>query len=381
MATQRDDPHADSALAWEPKATLPGSDYCSESVFQLERERLFYGTWFCVGRAEEVSVPGTFATVDVAGESLILARAQDGALRAFLNVCRHRGSRLCEGEGRARAIKCPYHAWSYGLDGRLLATPNVRRGEQLPRAELGLHEVALEVWEGFVWVSVGGTKTALSDHLLKWADDDPFQWSRYGIGDLVTGARCEYVVAANWKIIVENYNECLHCPTVHPELVQIVPIYKHGEVEEVPDHGNGNQLRDGFTSFTSSGRSTLPHLPGLVPADIGTFYGTTLLPNLILNLHSDTVSTFLLLPEGPASTRVVCHYLFAPEVAAADDFDPSEVVDFRHTLALQDWEVCERAQAGAGSRGYENGGMLPYADRLLYDFHQRYRQLVGPDLR
>jgi glycine betaine catabolism A len=165
---------------------------------------------------------------------------------------------------------------------------------------------------------------------------------------------------------------------VHPELVKIVPVYRRGEVEEEPgQNGNGNQLRDGLTSFTDRGRSDLPHLPGLQAGDLGMFYGVTLLPNLIVNYHSDTVSTFLLLPEGPAETRVVCHYLFTPETVAAAELGRSEVVEFRHKLALQDWAVCERAQRGSRSRGYRGGGILPYADRFLHAFHAQYREMLA----
>jgi Rieske 2Fe-2S family protein len=375
---RRIDPHADDAARWDPPATLPGRDYCSDEVFEVERDRLFQGSWFCVGRAEELPETGSFVVADVAGESVLIVRGADGSLRAFLNVCRHRGSQLCQGSGSVSAIRCPYHAWSYGLDGRLLATPNVRRGERLSRERLGLHEVRLDVWEGFVWVSVAGDSGELTDHLTAWASDDPRQWERYGVGDLVIGSRRAYRVAANWKILIENYNECLHCPSVHPQLVEIVPVYKRGEVEEQPGQtGSGNQLRDGFTSFTPRGQSRLPHLPGLEAVDLGMFYGLTLLPNLIINYHSDTVSTFLLQPEGPGETRVTCHYLFAPGTVAASDFDPSEVVDFRHELALQDWAVCENAQRGSRSRGYAQGGVLPYADRYLHTFHKEYKAMLN----
>jgi phenylpropionate dioxygenase-like ring-hydroxylating dioxygenase large terminal subunit len=126
-STRRVDPHADDAVRWDPPATLPGHDYCSDEVFEVERDRLFQGSWFCVGRAEELPDTGSFVVVDVAGESVLIVRGADGSLRAFLNVCRHRGSQLCQGSGSVSAIRCPYHAWSYGVDGRLLATPNVRR--------------------------------------------------------------------------------------------------------------------------------------------------------------------------------------------------------------------------------------------------------------
>lgn len=370
------DPHAQLAAAWEAPGTLQGREYCSEEVFERERRHLFHGMWFCAARAEEAPEPGSFLVADVAGESVLIVRGEDGVLRGFLNVCRHRGSQLCEGAGRVRSIRCPYHAWSYRLDGGLRSTPNVRLEERLPRDQLGLMAVSLDLWEGFVWVCLDDEAPSLDDHVSRWADSDPFQWRRYGVRELMIGARREYRVAANWKLLIENYNECLHCPNVHPQLARLVPVFRTGEVEDRPGQ-LGNALRDGSSSFTDAGRSGLPTLPGIDREDVDKFYGVTLLPNLVVNYTADTVSTFLLLPRSPGATDVICHYLFRPETVAAPDFDPSEVVEYRHTLALQDWDVCERAQRGARSRGYADGGILPYADRLVHDFHQRYREMLA----
>jgi glycine betaine catabolism A len=369
--------HREPRTRWHPQPTLLGSEYASAEVFELERARIFHAAWFCAARADALSRPREFAVVDVAGESVIILRDEQGELRAFFNVCRHRGSRLCDGGGRLpRAIRCPYHAWSYGLDGRLLGTPNVAPDEQLPREQLGLVPVALELWDGFVWLDLSGSAPPLHEQFRRWASDDPDQWARYGLAGLVVGARREYEVAANWKIIVENYNECLHCPTVHPSLVPVVPLYRFGEVEEAPGEGaSGNRLAEGLTSFSPTGRSALPRLPGLSDEDANTFYGVTLLPNLIVNYHSDNVSTFHLFPQEADRTRVVCDYLFRPETVHQPGFDPSEVVDFRHRLALEDWAVCERAQQGMGSAAFAAGGMLPYADRYLHAFHQQYRDM------
>jgi Rieske 2Fe-2S family protein len=364
---------SDAATCRAPR-TLPGCDYHDLAVFERERERIFHDGWFCVGRTEDTAEPGAFAVVDVTGESVIVVRDEDLTLRAFLNSCRHRGSRICVGAGTVRrALKCPYHAWSYGLDGRLLGTPNVTT-ETLPRNELGLVPVRLDTWEGFVWVSLSDTTPPLREFLVRYASDDPFGWERYGVDELVTGVIQTYDVHANWKLIVENYNECLHCPSVHPELVRVVPLYRTGEVVEDADW-NGNRLGPGMHSFTPSGHSGLPPLPGLAPGDTDAFYGITLLPNLIVNYHTDVVSTFLLHPIAPDHTRVTCHYLFRPETIADADFDPAPVVDFRHLLATQDWAVCEGTQAGMASRAYATGGVLPYADRYVHDFHVRYLEL------
>jgi glycine betaine catabolism A len=369
--------HARSRLLWEPVATLPGSAYTNPGEYALDQRRLFHGSWFCALRADALAQPRRFRVVDVAGESVIVLRDERGILRAFFNVCRHRGSRLCDVGGQLpSAIRCPYHAWSYALDGRLVGTPNVPADERLDRELLGLVPVALDVWQGFVWLNLSGEAGPLDAHVRRWSSDDPHQWQRYGLAELVTGATRDYDVHANWKIIVENYNECLHCPTVHPSLVSVVPLYRFGEVEESPgEGGNGNRLADGLTSFSDTGHSSLPTLPGLSAEDANTFFGLTVLPNLIVNFHSDNVSTFHLFPLAADRTRVVCDYLFRPETVAAERFDPSEVVDFRHRLALEDWEVCERAQQGAGSSAFAAGGVLPYADRYVHAFHLQYAEM------
>ena len=332
--------HDELRAAWTPQPTLSGAEYTSAEVFDLERARMFHGRWFAAVRADEVGDSRAYAVVDVAGEPVIVLRDEEGGVRA------------------------------------LAATRDVPPGERLPGERLVLHPVPVELWGGFVWVNVSGAAPPLAEQFRLFGSDDPEQWARYGLDELVIGASREYDVAANWKIVVENYNECLHCPTVHPSLVPVVPLYRHGEVEDAPGTGmSGNRLADGLTSFSSTGRSSLPTLRGLSEVDANTFYGVTLLPNLIINYHSDNVSTFHLFPVGAGRTRVVCDYLFRPETVRSDGFDPSEVVDFRHRLALEDWAVCERAQQGAGSQAFAAGGTLPYADRYLHAFHEQYRAM------
>ena len=374
----RADEHGETQEAWQAPRSLVGADYHAAEVFERERERIFHADWYCVGRAEDVAT-GSFVVVDVVGESVILVRDRDGVLRAFLNACRHRGARLCDGAGPVgRTIVCPYHAWSYRLDGALAGTPNVADDELIDRASLGLMGVALDVWDGFVWVTLAEDPPLLRDQLARWSSDDPFQWERYGVGELVVGAKTTYDVAANWKLIVENYNECLHCVNVHPELVQMVPLYKSGDViEPAEPDWNGNRLAPGLHSFTPTAETGRPLLPGLDENDTTAFYGCTHLPNLIVNYHTDCVSTFLISPQAPDRTQVTCHYLFRPETVAAAGFDPSPVVDFRHLLAGQDWAVCERTQLGMTSRAFKDGGVLPYNDRYVHAFHERYRQLLA----
>jgi Rieske 2Fe-2S family protein len=362
-------PRTDHPVEDAPWPTLPGRDYHAAEVFEREREQVFSRDWYCIGRSSSLDGPGAYASVEVAGEPLIWIRDEAGTARAFANTCRHRGTRLLDGEGRLnRAIKCPYHAWVYGFDGRLLGSPNVRPEDGIDPARMGLWEVRLEEWDGFSFVNLDGQAPTLEVELSQ-QPDSPMQLARYRVGELAVGARRTYDVAANWKIVVENYHECLHCPTVHPELVKIVPLYRTGEVEE-EGQVLGNSM-GGLTSFTATGTSSLPALPGLDDVDVHTFYGVYVFPNLILNYHSETVNAVTIHPLGPDRSTVVSEFLFAPETVAVDGFDPTEVVEFRDLVARQDWSVCERAQQGVRSRYFTNG-WYPRQERWIASFNERY---------
>ena len=353
-----------------PWRTLPGRDYGAPDVHAADLERVFAPSWVCVGRAEMVDGPGAYLTAEVSDEELIVIRGKDGRLRAFANSCRHRGTLLLEGSGTVNgAIRCPYHSWTYGFDGRLLASPNVRPEDGLDREAYGLWQVPLDEWDGFVFVNLDGTAPPLTE-VLAAMPDSPLELARYGLGELRIGASRDYDVAANWKIVVENYHECLHCPGVHPELVKIVPLYRHGEVEE-EGQTLGNSMGHGFTSFTVSGLSSLPQLTGLSDEDAHTFYGAYVPPNLIINYHSETVNAVTIHPAGPERTIVRSTFLFRPETIAAVGFDPSEVVDFRDMVARQDWRVCELAQRGLRSRFFDSG-IYPRQERALAMLNERY---------
>ena len=305
------------------ETTLPGRYFFDPEIYAVEQERLFGQMWACVGRADALPNAGDFRTVELAGESIILVRGRDGELRAFLNVCRHRGARLClEPCGSlGAAIQCPYHAWSYGLDGRLLGAPNIARDEALDRDRLGLVPVALEVWEGLVWLSLADDPAPVSAQ-LEPALHDRFgeleKFRRYGVGGLAVGASIEYEVAANWKLIVENFMECYHCGPVHPELVRLLPQFRLGTSYQ-GFVGQGTAFADDVAGFTLSGNGARPMLPGLLPSDDRLYYGFVLWPNLFVNLLPDHVILHTLTPTGPERSHVVCDWLFAPEEVARPD--------------------------------------------------------------
>jgi glycine betaine catabolism A len=375
-------PRVRSQADWRPRTTLTGADYASQAVYEEERERLFFGGWFCIGRADEVADPGNYLVRDVAGESVFVTRNANRELRAFYNLCAHRGTKLLDDEPGCghlgKALKCPYHAWSYDYDGRLLATPNVHEDELFERSDYQLNAIAVDAYAGFLFVNLADSPRPLREHLLD-SNETVTDFDRYRLDELRLGRRITYDVAANWKIVVENYNECLHCPTIHPELVQVIPLYRKGEVWDGETRDGGNLMFEGATSFTATGTSDLPKFPELLPEDYGTYYGVFQFPNLMVNLHPDSVMAYLIYPNGPDRTTVLSEFYFRPEALALPGFDPSPTVDLWDTVSRQDWEVCERAQLGVSSRGFR-GGVYPRKDRLLFDFNERWRRAMGRPL-
>lgn len=351
--------------------TLPARYYTSPDVFALERERLWAQGWVCIGRSEEVGAPGQFVVREIAGESVIVIGRPVGGPRAYFNVCRHRGTRLCsEPGGRfVDRIQCPYHAWTYGLDGRLLAAPHMDGTEGFSPNEYPLHAVAIDAWDGHLFVNLSGTASPLDARigtltrtLAAW--DMASLRRTYGV---------TYDVRANWKLIVANYSECLHCPVIHPALAKLTP-YTSGENEPSTEAWTGGSMRLREDAFTMSrdGQQRRAPLPGLDERQRRHVYYYALLPNLLLSLHPDYVMTHTLWPKACDRTEVVCEWLFHPEEQAKPTFDPGDVIDFWDETNRQDWHVSELSQLGIASRAYTPG---PYSSRegLLWDFDQIVR--------
>ncbi len=339
--------------AFAQARTLPGEVYGSEEVLRLEQRGLFAREWLCVGREADIPAAGDWFLKDIAGDSVIVLRGADGAIRAFYNVCRHRGSRLLDepqGHGLGR-ILCPYHAWGYQLDGKLQNAP--RMGADFCKGEYSLLPVQAGFHEGFIFLNLDPG----AQPLAQWLADLP-DLRRFRMPELQRGRRIEYEVHANWKLVCENYSECYHCPGAHPQLARISEQISRSERgQEVGACFNGGpmRLRDGIETMSMSGRSTLPTIPGLSLDDCRYVHYYVIYPNMLLSPHPDYVLVHTAWPVAPDRTRVVCEWLFTEEAVAAKDFDPSDVVDFWDVTNRQDWALCERAQAGVVSRGYRPG--------------------------
>jgi Rieske 2Fe-2S family protein len=214
-------------------STLPGAAYTDPGVFALEQERIFESGWFCAADGRKLTEPGTFVTSEIGRESVIVTRAREGALRAYLNVCRHRGSTICSAaEGKVkRAFRCPYHAWTYDLDGKLIAAPNLAELGDIDRTAYGLHSLHVREWLGYVWVCLADEAPSFEATVIAEVVDrlgDVASIDHYETEKLAVGRHITYDVRANWKLIVENFMECYHCATIHPELTEVLPEFADG---------------------------------------------------------------------------------------------------------------------------------------------------------
>jgi len=357
-----------------PVMTLPGRYYHDPAIYAQEQERIFATHWICVGLANRIATPGSYFLATVAGESIIVLRDKTGAARAFYNVCRHRAARLCsEEQGQLRAtIQCRYHAWTYGLDGRLVGAPYMQEDPSFDAAVYGLVPVHIQLWQGLVFLNLSKEPRPLSEQ----SDEvDHPRIGRYNLPGLQSAKTFVDDVRANWKLIVSNYEECAHCGPVHPELVALVPAFKAGlSLGSVTE---GTELSDGVESLTLSGKSNRPHFPGLLPEDLHRYHGMVLWPNVFLDLYPDYATVVVLHPQGPDRTVITTDVLFDPETMARPDFDGSDAVEFTDLVDQQDWRVCELSQMGMGSRAFRDGGLYGPHERHIRVHDDRVLQLLG----
>ena len=340
--------------------TLPSSYYHDSEIWRLERERIFTREWLCACREEVLAEPGARLVLDLAGESVLLTRDRDGRLHGFYNVCRHRGAQLCKSGAATTSgpIRCPYHSWAYGLDGKLLSAPHMEAVEGFAKEDFSLYPVAVEAWGGFVFVHLTPSEAR---PLAEQLGGVPGRLARYPLDRLKVGWAIEYDVAANWKIVAENYNECYHCAGIHPELCDLVPAFRSQGGAGL-DWERGIPHRDGAYTFTSSGTTSREPFPGLDQDELTRHKGELVYPNLFLSLSCDHVAAFLLFPDGPARTRITCLFLFAEEELAKEGFDASDAVEFWDLVNRQDWSICESVQRGTGSRPHDHGYYAPMED-------------------
>lgn len=367
-------PHPASPLLDHCPETLPRAAYVSPDWYAREMATIWSRHWVCAGRADDLA-SATMRAVQVGPASVILARLPDGTLRAYHNTCRHRGAEICRGERAAgKLITCPYHAWAYAADdGRLMSTAHAHPTEDFRREDHGLCPVALREWAGFIFLSLAAAPPDLrGDIPLSTLDNWP-------MADLRTGHRWDQVLDCNWKVFWENYSECLHCPGIHPELCDMVPIYREGVMapnerqDWTPGAGGQAQLKPGAESWTMSGAPCGPAFPGLTPEERQAGYTfVTLWPSAFVVAHVDYVRSVRLAPLGPDRTRLVAEWHFAPETLAQPGFDAARVAEFAKIVLAQDAEACEMNQRGLLSPVWDRGRLMP-EEYEIHRFHDWVR--------
>nr|WP_308166935.1 aromatic ring-hydroxylating dioxygenase subunit alpha [Nocardia albiluteola] len=362
------------------KSTLPGHFYTDADIFTLEQEKLFEQMWFCAVRAADLDKPGAFRTVQIGRENVIVSRSRSGEIRAFLNVCSHRGAQLCTAESGEvkRAFQCPYHAWTYDLDGKLVAAPNLTKMPDIDRVRYGLQGVAVREWLGYVWLSLAQEPPSFDATVIQDVRDrlgDVESIERYGMADLSLGRRITYDVRANWKLIVENFMECYHCATIHPELTEVLPEFADGYAAQYYV-GHGAEFGENIAGFTVDGSAGHDVIPSIAAEQDRRYYAITVRPQVFINLVPDHVIIHRMFPLAADHTVVECDWLYVPQVVdRGTDLDRS--VELFHRVNQQDFDACERCQPAMNSRRYRDGGVLVPSEHHIGAFHDWLRAEIS----
>ncbi|HWB37432.1 MAG TPA: aromatic ring-hydroxylating dioxygenase subunit alpha [Rugosimonospora sp.] len=355
------------------RRTLPGSSYTDPAGFAAEQERIFERRWFCVCRGADLPTPGAFRTFQVGREPVLATRSRTGEVRAFLNVCRHRGAQLCASESGElhRAIRCTYHAWTYDFDGNLIAAPNMADMPDLEKRSFGLNRLHVREWLGYVWVCLADQPPSFEEQVqgaVVTRLGDLESIDHYDVAHLALARRIRYDVAANWKLIVENFMECYHCATIHPELVEVLPEFAKGYAAQYYV-GHGALFGDEIHGFTVDGSAGQQVIPTLAAEQQRRYFAVTVRPQVFINLVPDHVILHRMFPLAVDRTVVECDWLFLPGVVESGA-DVSLGVELFDRVNQQDFEACERTQVGMGSRAYRDGGVLVPSEHHIGDFHE-----------
>ncbi len=336
---------------------LPKRTYHDAGIFDWERREILRRDWVLVAREEDAADPGTYLLVQVDGEDLVIVRDRGGRLHAFYNVCRHRGTAVVEEAcGKIVRFQCPYHAWIYDLEGKLIRAKHTEDLDGFSFEAYSLAAVRLETWQGFVFVNLSPDGPSLHDQLGDLVE----HLDRFEFGRLQSAKRTEYAVGANWKFIAENYSECYHCPGIHPQLNRLTPYDLGGDYEP---HGawQGGWMElvgEAETMALDGGhgsRAGRPPMPGITPVDERRIDYYVVWPTTFISIHPDYLLLHRLIPEGPDRTRVICDWLFDVDTIAMPGFDPSDAVAFWDLTNRQDWHVCELQQRGTASSSWVAG--------------------------
>ncbi|HXG13361.1 MAG TPA: SRPBCC family protein [Gemmataceae bacterium] len=350
----------DPDLPLERARTIPSSWYFDPEIYALECRTVFGNTWQAAGRLDQVAAPGCYFTADIAGEPILVVRDQEGVLRAFVNVCRHRAARVLEQpEGKATRLRCRYHGWTYDLAGRLRGTPEFDGVADFRREDHGLPALAADIWGPLVWVHLGRPAAPLAEYLAPL----PERMAGLGLAALRFVERREYQLACNWKVFVDNYLDGgYHVNTVHPGLAGVLDysqyrteIAGHTAVQISPLRAAESGGADDSVSRVRTG---------------DTAYYWWIYPNFMINIYQGVMDTNLVLPLGPDRCRVVFDFYFAQTEGPEAQRFIAESIAVGHQIQLEDIGICEEVQRGLASRSFDTGRFSVRREAAGYHFHR-----------
>lgn len=366
--------------------SLPAHWYYDADQYAAELNAIWYQEWICVGRVADIPEVGDFCVTQVGEQRIVLTRNQQGELRAFHNTCRHRGSLLCsENKGRFRSgrITCPYHSWSYSLDGHLLGTPARVEAKDFRSQDYSLYGIQVGTWGGFLFINLASSPRQSLTEFLGAAVGDLQNWP---LDTLVVVHQEKTSLACNWKIFWENYSECYHCPRIHPELCRVVPVYRKGLLSNADEAGwqpqfsgdDGHpRVADGLDTWTMTGKSELPRFDNLTDEEISigmTFASLT--ASMYVVAHPDYVRSVRLFPTGPESVDLIVEWLLPPDVHEMHHQHMESILQLGRLVVEQDGRVCELNQQGLRSMPHKAGVLIPQ-EYSVREFHDWLRERLS----
>ena len=367
--------------------TLPSHHYFDADHYRRELDALWYRDWQVVGRTDALTNPGDYCVVDIGEQSILVTRNENSELRAFHNTCRHRGSVLCtkaSGHFAAGRIVCPYHAWTYSLDGALTKTPWRLPSEQFDVSDYSLYEIGVAEWAGFLFLNLHSETAGSFDQVIAdWSES----FSGWQFETARTGHRRSWEIACKWKVFWENFSECYHCPGIHPELSRISREFSNGVIRasDHPTRDPGDEpqspyqarLLSGVETWSDDGLTDLPYFSGLSDDERQMGHNFSVLrPSGFVAAHVDYARFGYLVPLGPEKIRFTIEWLFPPETLADSQVDLTSPISFIERLTAQDARVCELNQRGLHARRHRHGVLVPQ-EYLLSGFYTWIRERLG----
>jgi choline monooxygenase len=345
-------------------ATMPARWYTDPALLELEKEKIFWQTWQPVGRVADVMRPGDFFACDVLGEPIVVTRGTDQKLRAFYNVCRHRGAAIARGRGNRKSLQCMYHGWTYGLDGRLMRAPEFEGVGDWNAKDVCLPEVKVETWGPWVFVNLDADAPSMSETSYGTIHDEIIS-EGFNIDNMTLIERRDYIIDCNWKVYVDNYLEGYHLPTAHPGLFRELD-YDNYRVETFSDYSKqhapirpakstGGEIRDRRYIRDES------------DAEAKALY-YWIFPNVMLNIYLDNTSINIILPLGHDKTLTIFEWYFEQPGTGEGWESMQQIIAFSDQIQQEDIEICEIVQKGLQSRSYDTGRFSVLRENGVHHF-------------